>query len=516
MSANKKKKVAAKPSWRDGDASEFWAGGLRAMPRTPWEPAKGEERATRDLSGGSWFGRSETTWKRGKHRTGAKAMKQLVVEKRRRENEAKEDEAVARRKKRPRKKKRKTEGGEEEDDDDEERQIKCLKWRIHPDAAQRVVLKLWCDAARWVYNRGAKMINGNWRTARLSALRKNVINEKTWKHSSPPRMRAVPYEIKDSPLQDLVKAVKALRAKEKTFKRKLEFRASDDDTCSVTLRARQLNCKRLGGPWGALFGTVRDRSAMRTEDGKTLPAVFERDCRLLRERKTGFYWLCIPVTVETSEEERQKKSPIVAIDPGIRTFATCYGLRDRKASDWGCSHTTKILYWLIRKASRLEKKAGEARGRHRKRIAAVAARIRKRSTDLVTELHRKCAIWLCETYDVVLLPKFDTKQMAQRKNREDGRARKIGKKTAGAMVRLSHYKFRSFLLHKARQTGTVVELCDENWTSKTCGRCGTLNGKLGSSKAFRCPRCAYEADRDHNAARNILIRYAWKNEGGTD
>ena len=267
---------------------------------------------------------------------------------------------------------------------------------------------------------------------------------------------------------------------------------------------------------GALFGTVRDRSAMRTEDGKMLPAVFERDCRLLRERKTGFYWLCIPVTVEKCEApEGKKKSPVVSIDPGIRTFATCYDLRDRTISDWGCSHTTKILYWLIRKASRLEKKVREARGRHRRRIAAVAARIRKRSTDLVNELHKKCAIWLCETYDVVLLPKFDTRQMAQRTNREDGRARKIGKKTAGAMVRLSHYKFRSFLLHKARQTGTVVELCDENWTSKTCGQCGTLNGKLGSRKRFACPRCGYDVDRDHNAARNILIRYAWKN-GETD
>ena len=248
MSAGKK--AAAKPSWKDGDASEFWAGGLRAMPRVPWKPEKGKEIATRDLSGGSWFGRSESVWKNAGRRSGAKAMKRFVVEKRNREAEEKEEEAVARRKKRPRKKKRKMEGGKEEEDEEEEEEVKCLKWRIHPDAAQRATLKLWCDAARWVYNQGARMINGDWKNAKLGALRKNVINEKTWKHSSPPRMRAVPYEIKDSPLQDLVKAVKALRAKEKTFKRKFEFRANADDTCSVTLRARQLNCKRLGGPWG--------------------------------------------------------------------------------------------------------------------------------------------------------------------------------------------------------------------------------------------------------------------------
>jgi putative transposase len=101
--------------------------------------------------------------------------------------------------------------------------------------------------------------------------------------------------------------------------------------------------------------------------------------------------------------------------------------------------------------------------------------------------------------------------MAQRKNRPDGKSRKIGRKTTGGMVRLSHYKFRTFLQHKARQFGTMVELCDERYTSLTCGSCGTLNGGLGRSEAFECPRCGYAAGRDHNAARNILIRYVWKN-----
>ena len=46
----------------------------------------------------------------------------------------------------------------------------------------------------------------------------------------------------------------------------------------------------------------------------------------------------------------------------------------------------------------------------------------------------------------------------------------------------------------------------EHYTSKTCGECGALNETLGGKKTFLCAFCGYEADRDHNGARNILLR----------
>ena len=47
-------------------------------------------------------------------------------------------------------------------------------------------------------------------------------------------------------------------------------------------------------------------------------------------------------------------------------------------------------------------------------------------------------------------------------------------------------------------------------TSKTCGCCGKINAKLGGAKTFQCSHCGYEADRDANGARNILLRYIGK------
>ena len=54
-----------------------------------------------------------------------------------------------------------------------------------------------------------------------------------------------------------------------------------------------------------------------------------------------------------------------------------------------------------------------------------------------------------------------------------------------------------------------MAICDEPYTSKTCGGCGAIHAKLGASKKFVCPAvgCGYKADRDANGARNILLRY---------
>jgi len=403
-----------------------------------------------------------------------------------------------------------------------EQAIKCQKWRIHPTTEQKEKLKLWLEATRWIYNKAVAMVNTNIHKAVLKDLRELIIHDKVWKNPNltPVRMRDVPYTIRDSPLQDLLKAIKILQAKGTL--NKFKFRCKKDLTASVTIGARELNCKTTGGLiWPDFFGTVRDRSAMQTEKGKMLPLEFRHDTRLVYERCTGFFYLCVPLSVSTSDMQsetqgltiemredkgKHKRGKLVSIDPGVRTFATCYDPSGH-VTEWGTADTCDKLRYLAERATCLDAKAISVKGRHRKRIAAVAARLRKRAVNMVDELHRKTARWLCNNYEAILLPQFNTREMVQRKNRVDGKKRKINKKTAGSMVKLSHYKFRLFLQHKAAELGSTVVLCDERYTSKTCGNCGMLNNKLGGNKIFTCS-CSYSADRDHNAARNILLKYA--------
>ena len=117
------------------------------------------------------------------------------------------------------------------------------------------------------------------------------------------------------------------------------------------------------------------------------------------------------------------------------------------------------------------------------------------------EVHKKLTRWLVLHYDVVLLPSFDVSEMVPNAKR------KIGSKTARAMLTWSHYRFKKRLLDKTREVPSCrVIVCDENFTTKTCGSCGSLND-VGSSKEYTCTKCTAQSDRDANAARNIYLRY---------
>jgi len=66
--------------------------------------------------------------------------------------------------------------------------------------------------------------------------------------------------------------------------------------------------------------------------------------------------------------------------------------------------------------------------------------------------------------------------------------------------------FQQRLIAKSKlKNNCVVKVCTEEYTSKTCGRCGSLN-KVGSKEIFICNKCNLVLDRDVNGARNILIK----------
>ena len=49
-------------------------------------------------------------------------------------------------------------------------------------------------------------------------------------------------------------------------------------------------------------------------------------------------------------------------------------------------------------------------------------------------------------------------------------------------------------------------MCDEHWTSKSCGGCGLIKTNLGGNKVYDCSDCNFKLDRDYNGARNIHMK----------
>ena len=63
--------------------------------------------------------------------------------------------------------------------------------------------------------------------------------------------------------------------------------------------------------------------------------------------------------------------------------------------------------------------------------------------NLVDNVHRQVIAWLTQSYAVIVLPKFETSQMAKR------RGRRLNMKTTRGLLTWRHYVFRLRLLQKA-------------------------------------------------------------------
>jgi putative transposase len=270
----------------------------------------------------------------------------------------------------------------------------------------------------------------------------------------------------------------------------------------IPLRRQEWKRKREGGMYAGFIGPSahwktchRNRKGQRKE---VIPEDLEHDVRLLKTRM-GQYFLCIPVELKRQPPPPQR---IIALDPGVRTFLTGYdpsGL----VSEWG-SGDAQRLFRLCFGLDKLISKTNQKDIRHKQRYRMKKAqlRLRLKIRHLVDNLHHNVAKDLCSKYQTILIPPFETSNMVKKAQR------RINAKSVRKMLTWSHFRFRQFLKHKAREyPGCRVLEVDEMFTTQTCGGCGILNRDIGSRKLFECPSCGLVIDRDANAARNILLKH---------
>ncbi|KAL6042635.1 IS200/IS605 family element transposase accessory protein TnpB [Balamuthia mandrillaris] len=123
-------------------------------------------------------------------------------------------------------------------------------------------------------------------------------------------------------------------------------------------------------------GRVADAKPTGLEDELTLrgaeplPEVLPSDSRLIRTR-WGKYYLAIPMPLEGSNNQAPSSSrvpKVVAIDPGVRTFGTCYVAPEGKAYEWGrndIGRIYRICHYLDDLQSRWGQPGVKARQRYR-------------------------------------------------------------------------------------------------------------------------------------------------------
>ena len=313
-------------------------------------------------------------------------------------------------------------------------------------------------------------------TANWKAIKTDIIR------SVPPRLQAAPYQVKSIAVRDACQAVKnaKLHYQETGEFSQVDFRRRKDPRQGCFIPASAVSQTRI---YPTILGPLRM--------AENIPNGW-RDSRLTLSH--GQYHLSVPKEAQQREAETQGR--VVALDPGIRSFLTWFSETDAGHighQDFGriqrlCTHLDNLLG-----------RAARARHRQKRNMYRAAGRMRTRIRNLVDELHHKAARFLVDQYDIILLPTFETSEMALRG------ARKLRRKSVRNLLTFAHYRFQQFLLWKAWQTGKTVLLVNEAYTSRTCSWSGQIVHNLGGRR-WITGSDGTRMERDLNGARGIFLR----------
>ena len=294
--------------------------------------------------------------------------------------------------------------------------------------------------------------------------------------------KEIPFQIKKMAVKE---ACDAFTAAKKKFLRgegpsELSFksRKSPQQTCYIPKSAVKSH-----GIYPTISGAINY--------AEPLPLEFQ-DCELSWQQ--GRWYLCVPF--KTAVQMGDNQARIVALDPGVRTFQTFFSPDAAGALGY---HDFGRIVRLCRHLDNLVARYSTSKNKkQRYRMRKAADRIRWKIRDLRDELHAKAARFLVDNFDIILIPKFETSQMAKRASRQ------LRSKTVRSMLTWAHFKFKERLKAVALQCGKTVIEVREDYTSKTCSWSGEIV-KVGSSENIRGSD-GIRMQRDMNGARGIFLR----------
>jgi len=350
--------------------------------------------------------------------------------------------------------------------------------KLYPTAQQKKILKHWTDNSRYIFNQT------------IDYLRSCINFEPSWMERKDLLHNCLPKWCDDVPFQ--IKAI-AVKLGHQSFWETLK--AHKGGRIYFNFKSRKEPEQSCYIPKSAIKATgISPRiSGKGLRYGESLPEVI-KDSRLLW--RYGSWWLAIPTAKQLTSSENQANS-IVALDPGIRTFISFYSPHySGKIGEDAQSYLFKYYIAL----DKLISKRDQCKNQRKKRSFNKAIkRLRQRINNLVAEMHWKTANFLCKTFDVILMPKFETSQMVIKSRR------KIGSKTVRSMMGFQFYQFTQRLKWIGLKLRKNIVSVTEEYTSKTHPQTGVVNSKLGGAKTVKLVDGS-SADRDIVGAFNILLK----------
>ena len=208
----------------------------------------------------------------------------------------------------------------------------------------------------------------------------------------------------------------------------------------------------------------------------------------LKQEPTGTWYATFGIDVnEATTEIPETPEKVVGIDVGILKYTHDTDGYAIESPDF--TNERERLERAQRNLSR--KQHGSANWeKQRRSVAERHAELKRVRRDF---LHKLSNYYATE-YDLVAVEDLDTKGLVEL----PGNSRNRAGAAWGTFLRMLEYK--------CEREGTHLVAVDPKGTTKECASCGVKTDKPLWVREHSCPACGFEADRDANAAWNILSR----------
>jgi putative transposase len=208
----------------------------------------------------------------------------------------------------------------------------------------------------------------------------------------------------------------------------------------------------------------------------------------VKQEPTGewFATLSIKMDIEPPEPPENPEN-CVGIDVGILKY--CHDTEGTVVSSLDLSDERERLEREQQKLSRKQYGSNNYE-KQRLRVAECHADLRRKRRDFLHKLSN----YYAREYDLVAVEDLNVEKMKK--------SYRNSRNTASA----AWSTFTRMLEYKCKREGTHFTAVEPAGTTEECANCGNKVEKELSVRKHSCPTCGFEADRDANAAWNILSR----------
>jgi len=355
--------------------------------------------------------------------------------------------------------------------------IRTYKHRLYPTPDQEVVMHdiLW--AGCWLYNRALDYRRRRWYESRHSvSYYEQAGMWRDWRNEQPD----------DNPLRVLNMSAgqQVLRRLDNTYR---EFFKGKRGRPRFKRHDRFNSVNFKPGDGAALKGRklyLQNVGLVTVRWHRSLPDEAKLKNIILLRKPSGWYVL-LQVDLPDVEPEPSDK-PAIGIDVGIHHALAL--------SDGTIIDSPKYLEQSLKKLRRLQRRVARRKKGSKGWWRAVhqVAKQHEHIANQRRDWWHKVTTWLVQNYGTIALEDLNLSFLLRN----------------GSLARHAHDVglgiFYKLLDYKAMEAGVEIVKVNPAYTSQVCSECGCIVEKKLSEREHCCPHCGFTADRDVNAALNIL------------